>query len=375
MSALDGLFGGSGTAKALKTTGADVDVAASSPPSAGQIPIATDATHATWQNFPESLAYAFGLRTTDADNPVVTVAAPPSAGQVLKATSANTAAWGQGGYMPASIHVPPTLLGQTPDADDEECDGTTISTAWRAYLDSSHALLTPGVGLLPWTGTPNTARWEQGVERASCLTLEAPYGDGMRVTKALAPLTTANTTPRWVAYSRCILEMRHGQGTINGTMPEGVFVFSLFKDNAGVPDWDNHVDITVFPYWASGGPTIGLYFDTIIATNFTRVWSHEINGSASVGSTAYADRIEISKFGFFHDGGGNVGAFIGDEWTLILGSSGTAGGVAIPFDFGHVGILQLRGINIGPSSHCHIDYFRIRRPLVGAPTNSSPRLP
>ena len=39
----------SGAASALATTGADVDVSGASPPSAGQVLTATDATHATWQ--------------------------------------------------------------------------------------------------------------------------------------------------------------------------------------------------------------------------------------------------------------------------------------------------------------------------------------
>jgi hypothetical protein len=42
--------GGGGAADALSTTGADVDVAAAAPPTAGQVLRATDATHATWQS-------------------------------------------------------------------------------------------------------------------------------------------------------------------------------------------------------------------------------------------------------------------------------------------------------------------------------------
>lgn len=38
-----------GTAEALGTTGADVDVGSSAPPSAGDVLTAVDATHATWQ--------------------------------------------------------------------------------------------------------------------------------------------------------------------------------------------------------------------------------------------------------------------------------------------------------------------------------------
>jgi len=41
--------GGGGAADALATTGADVDVSASAPPTTGQVLTATSATTATWQ--------------------------------------------------------------------------------------------------------------------------------------------------------------------------------------------------------------------------------------------------------------------------------------------------------------------------------------
>jgi hypothetical protein len=77
-----------GAADALSTTGADVDVAAAPPPTAGQTLKATDATHATWQ----TPAAAEALATTGAAVDVV-AAAPPTAGQLLKADDATHATW------------------------------------------------------------------------------------------------------------------------------------------------------------------------------------------------------------------------------------------------------------------------------------------
>ena len=85
--------GGSGTATALATTGANVTVDTSAPPTAGQVLKATSPTSATWQDEEGGgSGTATALATTGA-NVVVNTASPPSAGQVLRATSATAADW------------------------------------------------------------------------------------------------------------------------------------------------------------------------------------------------------------------------------------------------------------------------------------------
>lgn len=81
---------GVGTADELSTTGSPVDVSASSPPTTGQVLMATSATSAVWTSI--STGPATQLDTTGA---AVTVgsAAPPTVGQVLTATSATNATW------------------------------------------------------------------------------------------------------------------------------------------------------------------------------------------------------------------------------------------------------------------------------------------
>lgn len=81
---------GVGTADELSTTGAPVDVSASSPPTTGQVLMATSATTAVWTTI--ATGPATQLDTTGA---AVTVgsAAPPTVGQVLTATSATNATW------------------------------------------------------------------------------------------------------------------------------------------------------------------------------------------------------------------------------------------------------------------------------------------
>lgn len=77
-----------GAATALKTTGANVDVSASAPPSANQVLTASTSLAASWQN----VQAAPGLKMS---NGTVTVSGNiiPSSGQVLTATSTSAANW------------------------------------------------------------------------------------------------------------------------------------------------------------------------------------------------------------------------------------------------------------------------------------------
>ncbi len=72
----------------LATSGADVNIDLSAPPTIGQFLIATSATTATWQD----VGAASDLATTGADVNV-DAAIPPTVGQTLVATSATTATW------------------------------------------------------------------------------------------------------------------------------------------------------------------------------------------------------------------------------------------------------------------------------------------
>ena len=76
-----------GTAVALATTGASVNVNLAAPPTVGEVLTATSATTATWQG-----AVAVALATTGA-SVNVSSAAPPTVGQILIATDATHATW------------------------------------------------------------------------------------------------------------------------------------------------------------------------------------------------------------------------------------------------------------------------------------------
>lgn len=148
--------GATGTADALGTTGADVDIGAAAPPSAGQVLTAVDATHATWQT-PAGGGAADALATSGADVDVG-AAAPPSAGQVLTATGATTATW----QTPAAAPSPSgtvtaeTAYGQASSAGaastysrGDHTHGTpSLSSATPAALGSASA----GVATTPSRG-------------------------------------------------------------------------------------------------------------------------------------------------------------------------------------------------------------------------------
>lgn len=80
-----------GSAAALKDTTGQVDVSASSAPSTGNILVATDSTHATWQ------APATATTTNAVQSATTTVntssATAPSTGQILTATDSTHATW------------------------------------------------------------------------------------------------------------------------------------------------------------------------------------------------------------------------------------------------------------------------------------------
>lgn len=101
---------GVGTADELATTGAPVDVSASSPPTTGQFLMATTATTAVWT----TIGATEQLATTG--SPVtVSTASPPTVGQVLTAASATDAVWAN----PAAILIQTAVQvgGTDPDYD------------------------------------------------------------------------------------------------------------------------------------------------------------------------------------------------------------------------------------------------------------------
>lgn len=81
---------GGGAADALSTTGADVDVAAATAPTTGQVLTATSGTAATWQTLGGGAADSLSTTGTAV---AISAAAPPSTGQALIATSATAATW------------------------------------------------------------------------------------------------------------------------------------------------------------------------------------------------------------------------------------------------------------------------------------------
>lgn len=274
---LDLLFRTAPATSLVTNTGATVDVSAASPPTAGQILSATDATHATWQTIgaavdataraaaaaaqatadaavPKALFDANTVLTADVDNtpqPITmaasTVLARLAAGNIKAASVAEMQALLQidpantAGAVP--LYVPPASRGLSAGTLDDEFDSTTIGGSW-VFRDTTtgptnrtpnFGALTENTDLTGATTVPNVSLHTQG-RRSHMLVQTTRTGPANYL--IYKPFTWATGRFYYTRMGMLQREMSVNPGT-------GSCGFWMAADSAGVPDVNNRCFMSI----------------------------------------------------------------------------------------------------------------------------------
>jgi hypothetical protein len=199
--------GDGGTATALATTGAPVDVSGSAPPTAGQLPIATDEEHAEWTD-PKWLE----LATYNAGNTIV------------------VGVDGDGGVTPVALAVPASrIVARLATGDIVPATAAEILTL-----------------LGPVGGTDSTARAAAAAAQA---TADAAVPKALFDANTVLAATT-DDTPAAITMAPSTMLVRLASGNIKaGTVAELQALLSISVSGGGA--------ITQFS-WASNAATLSL---------------------------------------------------------------------------------------------------------------------
>lgn len=276
-----------------------------------------------------------------------------------------------GGDVWNSIHRVPDQPGTI---DDDEFSGTTIDTTkYRAWRWDTKAPVTPEIGCKPFGN--DAFRWALG-ERPSCLSMESRFGIDMEITRKLdRPMLCGPGSPRWCVYTRTLRQLLTPTAANPNCWPGGQLSFHAFADNAGDPDWENRMQIVLYPYAGSGGFQPAIYVARVVAGVGTTLYSHEIDGNASgSGAASYGMRSDVEKCGFIWAAGTFRGIW-GNEYTEINWPNSPSD-TAWSLDIGHIGWSYVRNVgNDIPHQLCQIDYLRFRLQEAGDTTGATPVVP
>lgn len=167
-------------------------------------------------------------------------------------TDVFTALGGSSGSNWSDIHVAPT----SPDSDDEEYNGTSVSANMHAFRGDTMAAITPSAGVDLWTtvATANTQRWQQGA-RSSWLSVQpwdfnagggAISGGQIHTYKALGTAIGTNFCAR-------IRFARTGAGRVSR---DGNFQFYLYPQATGAPTTTGGMFVQISGLQTGGTPQI-----------------------------------------------------------------------------------------------------------------------
>jgi len=237
----------------------------------------------------------------------------------------------------SDVHAPPA----TAHVDDEEFNGTTLSSTIKFFRQDTAALVTPTAGVDLWTvvGTNATVRAQQGF-RTGWLSMQPFDFNGGSVASAIH-MFKALSTPT----TNMMMAVRMTRSAKQTVFRDGNTTFYLAADNgAGVPDINNRVVVAL-----SFNPATNLTLTalSVAAGVVTTVATRNLANAYYSGQ--YDSYALVKRGTTYHFYAGGAGDW---EW---LGSAANALTVA------HVGFQP--GVDVGgvaPHTVHHIDYIRRR---------------